>query len=150
MRLWCAGLFTLVLAGGCGTTRPAQVTPRTGTVVGASFGKTWDALLTVVSEQGIRVRDANRPTGFVVAEEQPVSDENDNIADCGRALRTRVYPVRARWSMLVRGDSANSVVKTTVQFVDPTGDACASLGNWEIALERRIKAVAERGATASR
>lgn len=135
--------LVLPLVVGCATSRPVQPPPRTGTAVAASFSRTWNAMQTVVTEEDIPIWSSDRKHGIVIAEDQPVPPGVDSIADCGRALRTRVRPVRARWELLVRGDSVNSVVWATVRFVDPTGDECASQGLWERAIEERIKTLAE-------
>jgi hypothetical protein len=143
MRAGIAGCLIVVLAAGCATTRPNPVEPRTGTGVAASVTKTWNALLVVAAEQGIRMQSSDQRTGIFIGVDQPVPDENDGIADCGVALRQRVHPVRARWDVLIRGDANNAVVRSAVRFVDPTGDECLSLGVWEKALEQRVKALAE-------
>jgi hypothetical protein len=138
--VWC---LVMVLLAGCATSQPKRLEPRSGTGVAASFARTWNALQVVIVEQGIPVRSADARNGIVVGEDQPVAEENDGIADCGVALRTRVHPVRARWEMLVRGDSTNAVIRAAVRFVDPTSDECSSLGTWEKALEQRVKRLAE-------
>ena len=144
MRCRVGCCVAVVLLAGCATSQPQRLDPRPGTEVAASFGRTWNALQIVIAEQGIPVRSADPRNGIFVGEDQPVAEENDGIADCGIALRTRVHPVRARWEMLVRGDSVNSVVRAAARFVDPTGDECTSLGAWEKALEERVKQLAER------
>jgi hypothetical protein len=135
--------LVLLLVAGCATTQPAPVPQRPGTDVAASFGRTWNALQVVIGEQGIPIRGMDRPSGIVVGADQDVPIENDGIADCGHALRARVQPVRARWDLLVRGDSTNAIVRAKVTFVSPTGRECESLGAWETALEQRVKAIAE-------
>ena len=149
MRRRSVGCCIVLLAAGCGTTRPKPLEPRPGTEVAASFSRTWNALQEVVAEEGIRAYSTDARNGIFVAEDQPVPEENDFIADCGVALRRRVHPVRARWDMLVRGDSHNSIIRASVRFVDPTGDECLSLGVWEKTLERRVKALAETRADGS-
>jgi hypothetical protein len=152
-------LFTGI--GGCAYyAPPAAPTPHTAMPVSASFAATWDALIDVLSERRIQIRAVDRASGVLVAEPLLIRDGSDSAADCGRGkLLTRTpTPTDAVWNVLVRGDSTTSTVKATVRFsqVDRgsigTTSAhteaevtrnCESLGNWETALEKSVKASAE-------
>lgn len=152
----------LILLGGCSVTYvPPEVspTPRVGTEVAASFGKTWDAVIDVFSERNIGIKTLDRSSGLVVAETSRVPRENEKEwADCGtipgahpKSLAAAALVAKtAQYNILVRGDSTRATVKATVQFKNPDlvmwakTDECQSRGVWEKAAEEQISARAQR------
>lgn len=143
-------VVALVLLAACTITPPAPPTPRSGTAVAASFGKSWDAVIDIFAERNIPIKTVDRASGIIVAEPQSVATRIDSLADCGTVIGRAIYPDRATWNVLVRGDSTRSTVKATVRFTqggtpgDPQLVECSTRGIWETALEQGVKANAER------
>lgn len=145
---WITDASLAVIIGACAPTPPAPPAPRSATTVAASFGKTWDAVLSAFAARSIPIKTVDRSSGLVVAEDQQLRSRIDSLADCGKeAMGIARAPSRAGWSVLVRGDSTGSTVQATIRFsASPgitSGVDCSSTGKWETELERQIKAAAE-------
>lgn len=152
LRKLLAGL--IIGVGACSTTPPAPPVPRSAVPVNASFGRTWDAVIGLFADRNIPIKTVDRSSGLIVAEAQAISASawSDSLADCGATtLGAHYRATAASWNVLVRGDSTRSTVKATVRFVAgnpsfPSANAgveCSSRGNWELALEQRVKSAAE-------
>jgi hypothetical protein len=148
------GLASVLVAfcTACQMRPPEPPAPRTATRVAASFGKTWDVLISVFADRRILIQTLDRSSGLIIADAQPVAGKTDSIADCGTTALGASYRANAAsWNVVVRGDSTQSTIKATVRFVAgaPTGTLytaageCSSRGTWEIALERGVKSAAE-------
>ncbi len=125
---------------------PAPLAPTTVT---ASFGKTWNAVVDLLSERNIPVKTMDRSSGFVAAEVSSVS--NDELRKLSRGCTGFLAAMAnggdpptgiARYNILVRGDSTSSTVKVTARFTGPQGD-CATQNTFEAPFQREVKARAE-------
>ena len=165
--LWRSRRHSLCLNGCAGkTTPPEPAAPRSATVVSASQGKTWDAVIDVFAERNIPIRNMERVSGLIVTEDLGVNNSDGTTwADCGRVTGawyekpkrrsgdkkkgTPVAPGHATYNVLVRGDSTRSTVKVTVRWtarglkVDSPVVECSTLGVWEGETEMEIKNRAE-------
>ena len=123
---------------------PAQ--PRDGTRVSASMGQTWDAVIDLFALRNISIRTIERASGIIATEGLRVGPEGTLWAYCGKTGSEQYYPTTAIYNVLVRGDSMNSTVRTTVKWshvdVDRNLD-CTSNYTWELEFEHDVKARAE-------
>lgn len=131
---------------GC-TSGPTLVpTPRSGTPVKASFGRTWSAAVDVVAERSATVRTIDRPSGLIIAGDIVLGDSTTRWADCGHNSDGPFPPVRMTYNVVVRGDSTSSNIKINAfwasTLLGPVGD-CVSRGTWEAQTEALVKAKAE-------
>ena len=131
--------------------------PRDATQVVAPAGETWDAVVDLFAARNIPIRTIERASGLVAAEELSLGGEGGEWADCGRLNGSPLYPNRAIYNVLVRGDSVGSSVKATVRWVYLNSDRraveCSTTHAWEEAFEAEVRSRAERprmaGATSS-
>jgi hypothetical protein len=161
-----AAIFILLATSACARYHPpAPATSRDGTPVAASFGRTWDAVIDEFAKRNIPIRTIERASGFIATEmlTVPVEPNGDRVhpsdvkADCGWVHRGYgIFPTHAVYNIVVRGDSARSVVRVTpkwthvdyVKYAPVTTD-CSSSGLWESSLEEGIKGRAESAAGAA-
>lgn len=139
-------LAALLLFLAC-TSGPTLVpTPRAGTPVKASFGRTWSAAVDVVAERSATVRTIDRPSGLIIAGDIVLGDSTSRWADCGHNSDGPFPPVRMTYNVVVRGDSTSSNIKINAfwasTLLGPVGD-CVSRGVWEAQIEAMVKAKAE-------
>jgi hypothetical protein len=115
--------------------------------VAAGAGETWDAVVDLFAARNIPIRTIERASGLVSAEELSLDGEGSEWADCGRLNGSPVYPNRAIYNVLVRGDSAGSSVKATVRWVYLNSDRraveCSTTHAWEEAFEAEVRSRAE-------
>lgn len=140
---------------------PSAIPPsvqRSGTTVNASFGKSWNAVVDVLTERNIPIKTIDRTSGLIATDQLSVTRDMgvDDAADCGKdAVGVKAYPTNASYNVLVRGDSSTTVVRVTTRWVrigksrsfgstDNVSEECGSTGAWETDVERRIKAIAEK------
>lgn len=135
---------------GCLPVPPAPPAPHAPMAVQASFGRTWDATIDVFAERNIPIKNVDRASGLIVAENQKVGQGGQEFADCGSSpMAIPFLPTDAAWNILVRGDSTQSTVRASVRFLAITTGTgattveCSSKGVWETQLEQRIKTSAE-------
>lgn len=136
---------------------PLPPDPRDATQVVAPAGETWDAVVDLFAARNIPIRTIERASGLVAAEELSLGGEGGEWADCGRLNGSPLYPNRAIYNVLVRGDSVGSSVKATVRWVYLNSDRraveCSTTHAWEEAFEAEVRSRAERprmaGATSS-
>jgi hypothetical protein len=143
------------LVGCARPTPPGPPQPRSATTVGASFGKTWDAVIDVFAERNISIATLDRASGLIVPAEALYTTRDTSSlrwADCGQTMmRTPLLPHRARFNVVVRGDSAASSVQVRAFFyLDPAsamatalGFECVSRGTFESDVEADVRARAE-------
>ena len=133
---------------------PPPAPAREAKAVGASFGRTWNAVIERFAEDNIPIRTLKRASGFIATEPMTVSalmNAEADWADCGTApFIGRLYPTAASYSTLVRGDGARSTVTASVRWTTAVGSEdyastreCTTTGNWEAAVEEGIAARAE-------
>ena len=143
-----SAVTTLLIFTAC-TSGPTLVpTPRAGTPVKASFGRTWAAAVDVVAERSATVRTIDRPSGLIIAGDIVLGDSTSRWADCGHNSDGPFPPVRMTYNVVVRGDSTSSNIKINAfwasTLLGPVGD-CVSRGVWEAQTEALVKAKAEGG-----
>ncbi|HET9041010.1 MAG TPA: hypothetical protein VFN40_12610 [Gemmatimonadales bacterium] len=113
----------------------------------AGAGETWDAVVDLFAARNIPIRTIERASGLVAAEELSLGGEGSEWADCGRLNGSPLYPNRAIYNVLVRGDSAGSSVKATVRWVYLNSDRraveCSTTHAWEEAFEAEVRSRAE-------
>ncbi len=150
------GILTL-LSTGCvfaGTTGPEILpTPRPNTIVAAAFTKTWNAVIDVFSDKNIPIGVIDRSSGLIATQQLWISasDTSENWADCGKDPHGESFaPAFAVYNIVVRGDTVNSTVRTTVKWYGRqtqagpiSGYDCVSRGVWENDMDAAIKARAE-------
>jgi hypothetical protein len=137
-----------VLLAGCTTYKPPPPpTPRDASLVTASMGQTWDAVIDLFATRNIPIRTIERASGLIVTDALSVGQEGNTWASCGTRNGKVLPPDRATYNVLVRGDSTLATVRTTVLWArtaDPIVPECTSTFIWERALETDVKARAER------
>jgi len=141
----CAITLAALLAG-C-TSGPTLVpTPRAGTPVKASFGRTWTAAVDIVAERSATVRTIDRPSGLIIAGDIVLGDSSTRWADCGHNPDGPFPPARMTYNVVVRGDSTSANIKINAfwasTLLGPVGD-CVSRGVWEAQTEALVKSRAE-------
>lgn len=140
---------------GCMPVAPAPPTPRVGTDVQASAGKSWDAVIDLFAARNIPIRNMERVSGLIVTEQLSIArEEGLRLADCGKALGMALPAVHASYNVLVRGDSTKALVRVTTRFTNGGGTnapitECSSRGLWEADFETAVKARAEGRAASS-
>jgi len=137
-----------VLVAGCTTYKPPPPpTPRDASLVTASMGQTWDAVIDLFATRNIPIRTIERASGLIVTDALRVGQEGNTYASCGTVNGKVLAPDRATYNVLVRGDSNMATVRTTVLWTrteEPVVPECTSTFIWERALETDVKARAER------
>lgn len=137
-----------VLVAGCTTYKPPPPpTPRDASLVAASMGQTWDAVIDLFATRNIPIRTIERASGLIVTDALRVGQEGNTYASCGTKNGKVLAPDRATYNVLVRGDSNMATVRTTVLWTrtaEPIVPECTSTFIWERALETDVKARAER------
>ena len=137
-----------VLVAGCTTYKPPPPpTPRDASLVAASMGQTWDAVIDLFATRNIPIRTIERASGLIVTDALRVGQEGNTYASCGTKNGKVLAPDRATYNVLVRGDSSMATVRTTVLWTrtaEPIVPECTSTFIWERALETDVKARAER------
>lgn len=137
-----------VLVAGCTTYKPPPPpTPRDASLVTASMGQTWDAVIDLFATRNIPIRTIERASGLIVTDALRVGQEGNTYASCGTKNGKVLAPDRATYNVLVRGDSSMATVRTTVLWTrtaEPIVPECTSTFIWERALETDVKARAER------
>jgi hypothetical protein len=139
-----------VLLAGCSSPAyqpPPRPAPREASHVVASMGQTWDAVIDVFATRNIPIRTFERASGLIVTEALRVGDEGSAYANCGTVGGKVLTPDRATYNVLVRGDSSQATVRTTVLWSrseEPAAAECASTYIWERALETEVRTRAER------
>ena len=109
--------------------------------------QTWDAVIDVFAGRNIPIRTIDRASGLIVTDALGVGDNGTAWASCGTQGGKVLAPDRATYNVLVRGDSAEATVRTTVLWSRTEEHAvpeCTSTYIWERALETDVKARAER------
>lgn len=138
-------LIGLAIAG---CTPPTTLAPIAPEGINASVGKTWNAVIDVLSDGNIPVKTLDKSSGYVMAEVASVGIlEEDKLADCGGFMTSlgSSGPMIARYNIVVRGDSTTSTVKVTARFMK-TGDIgkdCPSKNTFEAKFQSDVKARAE-------
>jgi hypothetical protein len=110
------------------------------------MGQTWDAVIDLFALRNIPIRTIERASGIIATEGLRVGPEGILWGYCGKKGRAEYYPTTAIYNVLVRGDSTNSTVRTTVRWshidVDRNLD-CTSNYTWELEFEHDVKTRAE-------
>lgn len=135
---------------------PGPPRPAAAVQVAASFGRTWDAVITHLTGDFVPIRTIDRTSGLIVTDELTVrlitgrdSTFAASLADCGR-LHAPWLPNLALYNIVVRGDSSRASVLVfarfryarPILFAPPI--TCSTKGNYERDLHARIKTLAEQ------
>jgi hypothetical protein len=142
---------------GCATPAIAPPTPRATMDVGASFGRTWDAVIEQFAERNIPIKTLDRTSGLIATDNLEVGRSLRDAADCGKdwAGSTSIYrPTNVSYNVLVRGDSNRSSVRVNARWIrigngrsllgtGQTTEECSTRGTWEYSLEEGIKYAAQ-------
>lgn len=147
---------TIAWLAACTPPTPAA-TPVSATAVGASFGKTWNAVVNVLADRTINVKTMDRSSGFVTAQasEMPKDSLKKYTTNCGGGgimasllLTPSDQAAVARYNILVTGDSAASSVRVTTQTIMDFGSGvtlkCLTNGVFENSIQGEVKARAEQ------
>jgi hypothetical protein len=130
---------------------PAPPTSRDATVVNASMGRTWDAVIDLFAARTIPIRTIERVSSIIVTDQLTVGSEGKAYADCGEfssgADKSHLTPNFATYNVLVRGDSTSSTVKVTVGWSlrseSGASRECSTTHVWEKAFESDVKTRSE-------
>lgn len=145
----------LICATGCVPTPPAAPTPHNGVDIGASFGRTWDAVIDEFARNNIPIKTIDRSSGLIATDALKVGPSLAEAADCGKdAVAGTVYPTDATYNALVRGDSSHATLRITVRWTrigksrelgdrSIVNEECSTRATWETSLEQKIKQAAE-------
>jgi hypothetical protein len=141
-------LALAVMLTSCTSYKPPEPpSPRDGTRVNASMGRTWDAVIDLFAERNIPIRTIERVSGIIATDRLSVGSEGREYADCGKLNRIRLRPEMANYNVLVRGDSTSSTVKVTVLWTYLTDKGknidCSTTHVWEMGLEEKVKSYAQ-------
>lgn len=139
---------------GCVTQPISAPVPHESTVINASFGKTWDALIDQFAARNIPIKTIDRASGLVATDALKVGNVGV-VADCGTSMGTKLVPTDATYNAIVRGDSVRTTVRVTVRWVrvgmsrafmntDTVSEECSTNGTWETSLEQAVKSAAEK------
>lgn len=148
-------IAALTATASCVPTPPAAPTPHTAVDIGASFGRTWDAVIDEFARSNIPIKTIDRSSGLIATDALTVGLSLADAADCGKdAVFGTVYPTNATYNALVRGDSSHATLRITVRWMrigksreladhSIVNEECSTRATWETALERKIKDAAE-------
>ena len=130
-------------------TPPAPPVPSSEVPIRASFGRAWEAVIDLFSEQNISIVTIERASGIVVAEPGRLDvpwETAFSYADCGRLGRAVFAPTRVGYNVRVKGDSTRSTVRINAVFrsLDPeSAKECTTRNVWESKISALIKTKAE-------
>ena len=145
----------LICTASCVPTAPAPPTPHSGMDIGASFGRTWDAVIDEFARNNIPIKTIDRSSGLIATDALKVGPSLAEAADCGKdAVAGTVYATDATYNALVRGDSTHSTLRITVRWTrlgksreladrSIVNEECSTRATWETSLEQKIKQAAE-------
>src|SRR5215213_11904 len=136
----------LVLASCSSYEPPPPPEPRDATLVNASMGRTWDAVIDMFTARNIPIRTIERASGIIATDQLSVGEEGRGWADCGQNNGSTLAPDAAIYNVLVRGDSTSAVVKATVRWTRTIASStieCSTSHIWERELETAVKTRAQ-------
>ncbi len=145
----------LMCTVGCLPTPPAAPTPHNAIDIGASFGRTWDAVIDEFARSNIPIKTIDRSSGLIATDALKVGPSLGDAADCGKdAIVGPVYPTDATYNALVRGDSSHTSLRITVRWTrigksrvladqSIVNEECSTRATWETSLQQKIKQAAE-------
>lgn len=142
-------LSCFVLSACYGYRPPAPPIPTTAQPVNASFGKTWDAVIDLFSEQNISIATIERASGLIVAAPTYTGTSLSSgleYADCGTMSQIPILPNRVQYNVRVKGDSTTSTLRVNVVFLsvwEKSTYECNTKNVWEKNVWARIAARAE-------
>lgn len=147
MRLLATAVAMMMLIA-CGPTAgPVPPKPRDPTPVAAPFAKTWNAVIDEFAARNTRLLTLDRTSGYAATATLEIARASAiTYADCGVAIGVQLVADHVTYTVVVRGDSARSTIRTAAQFTkgsDRDLIECSSSGFWEHAFEARIKQRAE-------
>jgi hypothetical protein len=147
MKLILRTVLIIGLAVGCASA--ITLPPIAPAGINASFAKTWDVMIDILSEGHIQVKTLDKASGYIVADDRDVeSSQQDSLADCGSDWHmglASMGPMIAEVNIVVRGDSTMSTVTVRARFTK-TGNIsrnCPSKNVLETYLQAKVKARAE-------
>ncbi len=130
--------------------------PHNAIDIGASFGRTWDAVIDEFARSNIPIKTIDRSSGLIATDALKVGPSLGDAADCGKdAIVGPVYPTDATYNALVRGDSSRtSLLQITVRWIrvgksrvlgdrSIVNEECSTRATWEMSLQQKIKQAAE-------
>jgi hypothetical protein len=143
-------LALALVSSGCYTYQaPEPASSRDATVVNATVGQTWDAVIDLFAARNIPVRTIEKASGLIASDPLEVDPTRaPQWADCGELGNDHFYPNEAVYNVLVRGDTAGSSVRATVRWTHRSGGGeadrdCATTHVWEEGLEAEVKTRAQ-------
>jgi hypothetical protein len=133
-------LGTLTVTG-CASLPPAPA-PRPDTEINAPFSQTWDAVVDFFGRSSIPIKTIDRSSGIIAAEATRLAGDNGKYAVCTNPL-AHVPVIGGSFNVLVRGDSARSIVRATAVWVGSQVSGmdihCVTTDVWEKDFESAIK-----------
>lgn len=122
---------------------PPGAQDRPDTTVNAPVSRTWDAVVDYFARSSIPIKTIDRASGIIAAETTLLGGETKSYGVCVNGIH-EFPPVGASFNVLVRGDSARSIVRVTASwFASDRGSPCVSSDVWEKNFEGAIRGRAE-------
>lgn len=91
----------------------------------------------------ITIRNIDRQSGVITTDPIVVPPEDaEGLADCGTdRIGARAFAKAATWTVVVRGDSAQSRVRASIKFSsrDAPEGTCSSKAVWETDFETQVR-----------
>jgi len=141
----CCFISLSIIFVACATLPPAPPV-RADTPVAAPFNRTWDAVVDYFARSSIPIKTIDRTSGIIAAESSSLAGDNSGFAVCSNAL-AHVPALGANFNVLVRGDTAQSIVRVTATWIGSGASQmdvrCMTTDLWEKQFEAAIKAKAE-------
>jgi hypothetical protein len=99
------------------------------------------------ARSSIPVKTIDRTSGLIAAEATQLAGDNSSYARCSNGIFS-FAPVGASFNALIKGDSTQSTVRVTANWIRPTAPgsasvSCVTTDVWEKKFEAAIKAKAE-------
>lgn len=129
---------------------PGPPVPSTEVPIRASFGRTWDAVIDLFSEQNISIATIERASGIIVATPGYLRgsiEETLSYADCGRIGPEPYSATRVGYNIRVKGDSSRSTLRVNAVFqsvVLKDTYECTTKNVWENRIAAQIQRKAEQ------
>lgn len=115
--------------------------------VKAPFGRTWTATLDELSRRTMPIKNVDRESGVIITDALHLDQTYYPAADCGSDGFSPFVATQGTFSVLVRGDSAQSSVRISARWISVSTGAealCSTRGTWEQGFQAAVRDAAEK------